>query len=714
MSPYFPYKIKQTLGAQASLDSGISVVAEKYNRHVVVNGAGDSARAAIETITKKHPSTSIVFDASADGVPTYNSGAAVYGFAKKTKLHIFNGEGNQKIDAQQVAKSLSKKLGSLGGETRVKELSFIDGVFKENVRNKIDRHILINADHGDPAADYAVAQLAAKHPTTTTVVIPTHDGNAQVLSGSIEGGGRNAKFEVVGHGAERKIGTLSPEQIVSTVARLSASTGTSVEKLTLVGCESLCNKGGIVDEVRYLLNTKEDIQTRVKGYSTPIIIDGNGHKLPVSADTVGALGKNDPLSPGESTPHLTGTENDPHSEGPETTKPNHIWEAYNKKMISMEAAEFLSHVKNKVEYDLQLGPVFLGEAHNLPSAWLLTKQLLSDGALKRAVLESVPIYDSYELADNAAVEQALAMKGYSSLDDYFSNFDLLEKDTTGYKIIKQEFAAEVAKINRYYAGLLRSDVLNNDIRFDFIDSGRLEDRPANDLEEITVRNIAMAEQLNSDLKYKLPGVLGIFGAEHLRRHPTHNNTAGPAVQELVDLPQYRTYDLTPLFNDYSTGKDLYRWSQLSDSRPLDAGISEATPYKPSGANIGEPIQIRKYKNQLVLNAAGEHAQSAIDQVRANYPSTSIVFNAQEGGNLEYVDGAAASTSRERLTKVFLFADKEPALSDKHRWLTLASNKLYRAPKYLNLREFHLTAEGTFEFVPPSSLSNPVPFNDPTQ
>jgi len=699
MSRYFPYKIVQSSDTSASGATSASVVAEKYWRHVVVNGAGDSANAAIEQIKKKHPSTSIVFNSSDDGVPKYSSGAAVYGSVGETKVHIFNGEGPRLIDAQHVLKLISKKLGTLGSDTRVKEMALVDGIFKEVVPNKIDRRILINANHGDPAADYAVAQLAAKHPSTTTVVIPTADGGAQVVSGSIEGGGRNAKFEVVGHGADGKIGALGPEQIASTVARLSAATGASVEKLTLVGCESLCTKGGLVDEVRHLLETKEDIYTRVKGYPTPIIIDGNGHKLPVSADTAGALGKHDSQSADNTRDNQE--------------KPNLIWDAQRSGKISYQAAEYLEHVKNKASYQLQLGPVFFGEVHGSPFATLLFRQLNSENRLKRVLLEDAPLSKRYKAARDPAVVQTLMYKGFSSVDDYFSNFDVLEKDTKFFRSMQKDISQEALVVEHKNSGKLREAIINSGLKFDCIDCGRMGPGYApDDPEEVTVRNLSMANAINSDPKFQLPGVIGIFGAEHLRKFPTHFGVAGPAIQEMVNLPENRTYDMSPLFTDYSTHEQFFRWTGLSDARPKEAPMSIGKPYKKLAGGSGEAIKTTKYPNHVVLNAAGESAHPTIERLKAKYPSTTIVFNAHQGGELDYVDGASTDFGREKLTKVFLFAPTEPQLPDKYRWLTLAAIKTNRAPTYMNLKEYHETADGEFEFRPPSTLAKPVLFKRP--
>jgi hypothetical protein len=135
-------------------------------------------------------------------------------------------------------------------------------------------------------------------------------------------------------------------------------------------------------------------------------------------------------------------------------------------------------------------------------------------------------------------------------------------------------------------------------------------------------------------------------------------------------------------------------------------MAETWPYKLQknqeqlGSDPSEPLyQLRKNINHVVLNAVGEKADTEIQRIRAEHPSTTIVFNALADAGLDYVDGVSASYKPEQHTKAFLFTDARTRPVDTQRWLQQAALKMDRDINFFSTKELYLSEDGTFEVRP---------------
>lgn len=300
ISRQLPYRMKKQADQTSAGSPQWEAVAEKYSRHIVLNGAGSASKRQIDAISNKHPTITTVFDVSGDGVPTYNSGKGTGGYSGGTKVYVFNGSNKPVIETPRVIKHVDEMFDGFSRVSKLKEFHQSGNDFKKGAREKFEQYFLINAESGNAVADRAVQRLTAKHPEKTTVFVPDADGNMKVVTGMPKQGGGRTKFEVIGHGQEGKIGDLSPLQIVDAVGKISSTNNAMIEKLSLVGCESECKYNGILEEVKYLLIKSDRNNVKVKGYPTPIIINEFARKQPVAPGTPGALGNDDAQASGRS------------------------------------------------------------------------------------------------------------------------------------------------------------------------------------------------------------------------------------------------------------------------------------------------------------------------------------------------------------------------------------------------------------------------------
>jgi hypothetical protein len=677
-----PYIVVSDKNEMASNQPPAIELAQKPSR-VVINAAGDSAQAAIDSIYGSYPSTTLVFEGARDGSLSYVAGANLHGDLS-TDTFIFTDKSTSHVDPGDWIAAAGRKL--------EREVNFFekhefhlsrDGDFKLGPKPHSAQHLILNTNPGDPAADQAVQRLAQKHPQDTVIINASDQGLALVSGALIPEA--STKVEVVGHpvgeGYEQAIGSLNSAELVDVLGMLGEDGLTRPDRLTLVGCGTACALNGpsLAQMVADRLGDA-GFATAVRGYETPIIVDEQGHKESVAVGTPGALGKDDP--------------------------PQLIWEAERAGEIDYAAAEYLQHVKNKALFQLQTGPVWFGELHDFPHASLLIGQLNAEQKLQRIILEDEPIEKNYELAQQDATRKMMRRKGVASLDDYFSNFTLEEKGTNYFKFAQKELTQEALLMYSDYKAATLSTIINSGARFDFIDSGRLYEGLDNDREEFAVRNLAMAKKINSDPKYRQPGVIGLFGLEHLKTYPGEDGVKEPALQEMTAMPEDRLYPLVSLFDDFETYDGYYPWSALGTKRSSQPAMAETWPYKLQknqeqlGSDPSEPLyQLRKNINHVVLNAVGEKADTEIQRIRAEHPSTTIVFNALADAGLDYVDGVSASYKPEQHTKAFLFTDARTRPVDTQRWLQQAALKMDRDINFFSTKELYLSEDGTFEVRP---------------
>jgi hypothetical protein len=694
ISRIHPYKVNEE-GTYAAV---------KYNRRVVVNGAGDTANPSIEQIRKKHPSSTVVFDVTADGQLNYRAGTAYSGAGAKSKVYIFDGSNKTSVDSAQLVKGVASKMGDYVENFDVKAYYVGNGEFRQQAPEKYEKYIIVNADKGNPDVEQAVSRLVEKHPDRSVVVARTATANPEVLSGSLKHVGGTAKYEVVGHGHDGRLGSMSPEHIADLIPKLSVATGTAVEKLTLVGCETACGDASFVDEVKFLLATQGIADTSVKGYQTPIVVDEQGHKQPVTLGTPGALGKDDPAELNKTDDADAGASKPPDNElslPQDVATPSIIWKAQGAGIITYETAEYLEHIKNKAIEQLKTGPVLFGENHHLPNSTLVLKQLINEGASRHVLIEQPPLREQLPYAQEEVPRVILKIKGYSSLDDYFDRFPEREMSTVFYKSAREKVVNGFKVLTNDYMGKLVAEVASSDVHFRLVDGGRVPGtQHADDRSEFAARNAYMADVINSDPAYKLPGVVGVFGEEHLRMQLGVNDTQEPALQQLVNIEQNRVLPLTPLNYDYETELEYFPWGALG-TKSSSVSMSNDRPYKyvgqvdPVSDSAGRPGLLRKNGSHVVINAAGESARGRIEEIKEQHPSSTIEFTGLADGGVDYVDGVAFNYEEMR-TKAFVFLAGDNLGADTDTWLASAANHLNRDPESMSVKEFYRSRHGDFK------------------
>ncbi len=361
----------------------------------------------------------------------------------------------------------------------------------------------------------------------------------------------------------------------------------------------------------------------------------------------------------------------------DTQQKNLIWEAQQKSVISHEAASYLDQVKSKAAHQLKTEPVFIGEAHDSHNATLLIEQLIAEQKVRRLLLEREPVKDFMDPAQLKHLNDELASYGYSSVDEFLSNFTPSDKKSPIYKKVKNAVvAASEHEYNSSFTPMLTA-AAKAGVNIDFVDGGR--DPTLKNSARYNARHNYIGNKLSSDPKYSAAGVVGLFGAEHLRIRLDANNKIAPALQQVVKLPETNVFQTTPVFLDAQSGEEHFAWGDLSVSTHRFAKTSKNYPFvakEKFSSGDGEFVYSQpEIKRRVIINAAGQSADSTIKKITSKYPSSSIVFDALKDGSLRYASGTDSDIAGGRRVKAYIVAGSDGLPLISPMLLERAKNKL---------------------------------------